>query len=466
MNITFHGAAQTVTGSKHLLTLKSGTKILLDCGMFQGMGAITDDLNRQFGFVPAEIDYLLLSHAHIDHSGLIPLLVKQGFKGTIYSTHATHDLCQIMLADSAHIQEQDTKYINKKRIRQGRSKVKPIYKQEDAVVALTQFKTMHYDRWVKVGNEFEFMFSNAGHILGAAAINLKINENGKTTRLFFSGDIGRPQDLILCAPQPFPQADYIITESTYGDKLHEDNENSKARFLKIVKETCLDNKGKIIIPAFSIGRTQEVVYTLDRLITEKKLPQIDVYVDSPLSVNATNIFRKHPEDFNADIAAYMVKDADPFNFSKMHYITEVEDSKALNELTTPCIIIASSGMTEAGRIKHHIANNVSNPLNTILIVGYCPHDSLGGRLVDGAKEVRIFGEAHQVQARVEMLGSFSAHADYQEMIDYLNCQDKQQVKKVFLVHGDLDVQTIYREKLIADGFRNVVIPAKGDSIEV
>lgn len=466
MNISFHGAAQTVTGSKHLITLKSGIKILLDCGMFQGVGAQTDELNRQFGFDPATIDYVLLSHAHIDHSGLIPMLVKQGFNGTIYSTHATHDLCQIMLADSARIQVQDVKYINKKRTRQGRIHIKPLYTEQDATFALTFFKTMHYNRWVKVGDDFKFMFTDSGHILGAAAINIKIYEDNKTTRIFFSGDIGRPKDLILNPPAPFPQADYIIAESTYGDKLHDDNDSARANFIRIIKETCVEGKGKIIIPAFSVGRTQEVVYQLDRLINEKIIPEINVYVDSPLSVNATAIFKKHPEDFNKEIAEYMLKDADPFGFSKLHYVSEVEESKALNTFPGPYIIISSSGMTEAGRIKHHIANNVGSPENTILIVGYLPSDSLGGRLLAGAKKVRVFGEEYEVKARIESLGSFSAHADYEEMINYLNCQNKAKVKKVFLVHGEPEVQEIYRERLLADGFKNVIIPAKGETFEI
>lgn len=466
MNISFHGAAQTVTGSKHLITLKSGIKILLDCGMFQGVGAHTDELNRQFGFDPSTIDYVLLSHAHIDHSGLLPMLVKQGFNGTIYSTHATHDLCQIMLADSARIQVQDVKYINKKRSRQGRIHIKPLYTELDATFALTFFKTLHYNRWVKLGDDFEFMFTDSGHILGAAAINIKIHEDKKTTRIFYSGDIGRPEDLILNPPAPFPQADYIITESTYGDKLHDDNDSARANFIRIIKETCVDGKGKIIIPAFSVGRTQEVVYQLDRLITEKMIPEINVYVDSPLSVNATAIFKKHPEDFNKEIVEYMLKDADPFGFSKLHYVSEVEESKALNDLSGPLIIISSSGMTEAGRIKHHIANNVGNPENTILIVGYLPSDSLGGRLLAGAKKVRVFGEEYEVKARIESLGSFSAHGDYQEMINYLNCQNKAKVKKVFLVHGEPEVQVIYRERLLAEGFKNVIIPSKGETFEI
>jgi metallo-beta-lactamase family protein len=466
MQVTFYGAAQTVTGSKHLVRLNCGYTILLDCGMFQGLGAETDNLNRTLGFNPASINVVLLSHAHIDHSGLIPLLVKQGFKGSVYSTHATHDLCQLMLLDSAHIQEQDAKFLNKRRAKQKKPLLKPIYNQQDAALALTQFKTLHYNRWVKLNNEVSFMFTDNGHILGAAGINLRINEDEDTKTLFYTGDIGRPQHPILKKPQPFPQADYIITESTYGNRMHEVNEKAQEILLKTIERIIKAGKGKIIIPAFSVGRTQEVVYSLDRFITEGKIPAIDVYVDSPLSVNATAVFRKHPEDFNAEISAYMMHDEDPFHFAKLRYITEVEDSKALNQHSGPCIIISSSGMTEAGRIKHHIANNISNADNTILLVGYCPPETIGGRLAHGAKEVRIFGEMYPVNAQVVVLGNFSAHADYTEMIDYLSCQKSDKVKNIFLVHGEIDVQHDYKNHLIEAGFHSILIPSKGQMFEL
>ncbi|HQV00064.1 MAG TPA: MBL fold metallo-hydrolase, partial [Bacteroidia bacterium] len=445
MQITFYGAAQTVTGSKHLLRLKSGYAVLLDCGMFQGMGAQNLSLNSHLGFDPTQINAVLLSHAHIDHSGLLPLLIKQGYRGVIYSTHATHDLCQLMLLDSAHIQEQDAKFVNKRKSKQNKPHIKPIYTQQDASLALTQFKTVHYNRWIKLNNEVSFMFTDNGHILGAAGISIKVTEDGESKTLFYSGDIGRPHHPILKKPQSFPQADYLIIESTYGNRLHDENTKAQAQLLQEIKRIIDAGKGKIIIPAFSVGRTQEVVYNLDRFISEGKIPAIDVYVDSPLSVNATSVFRKHPEDFNADITNYMMHDDDPFHFSKLHYITDVEDSKALNLLTGPCIIISSSGMTEAGRIKHHIANNVGSADNTILLVGYCPPQTIGGRLADGAPEVRIFGEMYSVKAKVVMLGNFSAHADYLEMIDYLQCQNAELIKKIFLVHGETDVQQAYKQ---------------------
>jgi metallo-beta-lactamase family protein len=458
MQITFHGAARTVTGSKHLITLSNGKKILLDCGFFQGHGSDTDAMNRSFSFNPAEVDYLILSHAHIDHSGNIPNLVKQGFKGSIYCTPATRDLCVIMLADTAHIQESDLKYINRSREEKGLELIQPIYNLHDVDESLNHFVSVPYRKSFRINEDIQFMFTDSGHILGAAGVNLTIKENGKTTRIFFTGDIGRPNDKILKAPEPFPQADYIICESTYGNRLHESAENTEARLLQVIKETCVENNGKIIIPAFSLGRTQEVVYALNNLKNAGKLPKIKVYVDSPLSINATGIMRMHPECFNEAMLQAMRHDSDPFGFDQLFYVKDAESSKKLNDLKEPCIIISASGMAEAGRIKHHIRNNIGNPSNTILMVGYCTPDSLGGKLTAGSKEVSIFGKEYQVKARVEVMNSYSAHADYHEMLDYLSCQKKEVVKKVFLVHGEYDVQTDWREKLLKSGFKNIEIP--------
>ncbi len=433
-------------------------KILLDCGFFQGRGADTDEMNRGFNFDPSQISCLILSHAHIDHSGNISNLVKQGFKGTIYSTPATRDLCTIMLADTAHIQESDLKYINRVREKKGRDPIEPIYTMDDVSETMELFQTVPYRKNFKINDDVQFMFTDSGHILGAAGVNLTINEKGKTVRIFFSGDIGRPNDKILIAPEPFPQTDYIICESTYGNRLHESAENTEARLLQVIKETCVENKGKIIIPAFSLGRTQEVVYALNNLKNAGKLPQLNVYVDSPLSINATGIMRKHPECFNEDILKVMQTDKDPFGFDHLFYVQSAEDSKKLNDRKEPCVIISASGMAEAGRIKHHIKNNISKPVNTILIVGYCTPDSLGGRLAAGNKEVSIFGKEYAVKARVEVMNSYSAHADYKEMLDYLSCQEKDKVKTLFLVHGEYKVQVEWREKLLKSGFKNVEIP--------
>ncbi len=466
MKITFHGAARTVTGSKHLITTASGLKVLLDCGLFQGMGSETDALNRHFGFDPAEIDYLILSHAHIDHSGLIPKLVNEGFKGDIFCTPATHDLCELMLRDSGSIQESDVEYINKKRQRKNLPPFEPLYTSEDAIKCLKQFKDVNYRTWYKITDEVSFYYTDSGHVLGSAAVSLLITENNKVTRLFFSADIGRPGDQILRKPEPFPQADYILCESTYGDRLHEPILDAEQHLLDTVVQTCVTNQGKLIIPAFSLDRTQELIYALDRMENEGKLPEIKVFVDSPLSVKTTKIVEKHIECYNSELKSYMMEgDHKPFYFKNLHFITDVEDSKALNQLKEPCIIISASGMAEAGRVKHHIKNNIEKSKNTILLVGYCTPGSLGGRLGAGATTVRIFGEEYNVNARVVKIDSYSAHADYKEMIGYLKCQDPSQVKKLFLVHGDYDTMLAFKPRLIEAGFKNIYIPEKGETVD-
>ncbi len=465
MKIEFCGAARTVTGSKHLLMPDDGKKILLDCGFFQGRGADTDALNREFIFEPSEIDYLILSHAHIDHSGNIPNLVKQGFKGPIICTPATAELCRIMLLDSAHIQESDIRFMNKRRMKQGQDVLKPIYNVKDAESCFPLFVSVPYNTSYTVYKNLKVMFTDSGHILGAAGVNLQLKENGEVKKIFFSGDIGRYNGSILKDPQPFPQADYIITESTYGDRLHSDATYSEQQLFEVVFNTCVTKKGKLIIPAFSLGRTQELVYALDQMEHKKMLPKINVYVDSPLSVNATNIMRNHPECFNKDILDYMKTDSNPFGFDNLIYVQDVEESKHLNELNEPCIIISASGMADAGRIKHHLANNISNPNNTILMVGYAEPNSLGGKLRAGNKLVRIFGIEHEVKAEVIIIDSYSAHGDYKEMIQYLSCQDIQKVKQVYLVHGEYEVQLKYKDKLMDAGFKNVSIPSQGDVIK-
>ena len=466
MKLSFHGAARTVTGSKHLLTLKQGKRILLDCGMFQGMGLETDELNRHFGFDPATVDYLILSHAHIDHSGLIPVLVKQGFGGKIYCTPSTFDLCCIMLEDSAHIQESDARFINERRKRQGKPPLKPLYTLPDVTVALRQFEPVPYGEWLSIEDSIKLLFTDAGHILGSAVVNLRIEEDFHTKSICYTGDLGRAQPQIIRPAEPFPQCEYLITESTYGDRKHADRTESLDQLLRIVIETCVMKKGKLIIPAFSVGRTQEIVYALDRLEHEGRLPRIPVFVDSPLSTNATEIMRNNPDCFNDEIRSYMERDPDPFGFNKLTYIREAQESKQLNHLKEPCIIISASGMAEAGRIKHHLANNIGSEDNTVMIVGHCESGSLGAKLAEGEKEVRIFGEMHSVRAHVEVLGSFSAHGDVDEMIDILKCQNPSKVKKVFIVHGDYDVQLRYMIRLQREGFRHVEIPEKGSSFEI
>lgn len=458
------GAARTVTGSKHLITTAKGTKILLDCGLFQGIE--TDELNQNFHFDPAEVDYMVLSHAHIDHTGLIPRLVRQGFTGPIYCTPATADLCNIMLLDSAHIQETDLKRVNERRERQGRPLIEILYEAADVEKALGQMKTVPYEQSFWLNDEVEVLFTDAAHLLGSASISLTISEGTEKKQLFFSGDIGRPNDKILRTFSPFPQANYIICESTYGATLHEPEPDMTAHLLRIVEETCVKNGGKLIIPAFAVDRTQEVVYALDQLVSQGRLPVIPVYVDSPLSVKATRVMQDNEECFNPDILAYIHKDGDAFDFPNLHYVSDVADSKAINTRPGPCIIISSSGMAEAGRIKHHIKNNIDDARNTILLVGYASPTSLGGALKRGDKEVRIFGETFEVKAQVAVMDSFSAHGDYKEMLQFLSCQDAAKVKTVFLVHGELDKQLIWKDHLQASGFQHVEIPDMYESVEL
>ena len=463
MKIQFHGAAQQVTGSKHLIITEKGTKILLDCGLFQGIN--TQDLNQNFAFNPAEIDYVVLSHAHIDHTGLLPRLVGKGYSGKIFCTSATKDLCSILLGDSARIQESDLERINKRRFKRGESILESLYSQDDVEKTLSMMEVVNFRETFWLNDEVSIYFTDTGHILGSAAISLTIKENDKEIKLFFSGDIGRPNDKILKSPEGFAQANYIICESTYGSKLHETELDVKAHLLDIVQKICVEKKGKLLIPAFSIDRTQELVYALDQLQTEGKLPLIKVFVDSPLSVNATQIMKKHPECFNPEVLEYLKHgDNDAFGFPNLYYISATEDSKKLNELQEPCIIISASGMAEAGRIKHHIANHVEDPLCAVLLGGYTTPNSLGGQLKAGNKKVNIFGKEFKVNAQVFVMDSFSAHADYQEIIQFLSCQDKSKVKQVFLVHGDYEVQKIFREKLLHEGYSDVYIPAHQEEV--
>ncbi|MCE7067509.1 MBL fold metallo-hydrolase RNA specificity domain-containing protein [Dyadobacter sp. CY326] len=466
MNIQFFGAARTVTGSKHLITTEKGTKILLDCGLFQGIQ--TDELNENFGFKPSEVDYLILSHAHIDHSGLIPRLVKQGFNGPIYCTAATADLCKVMLLDSAHIQEMDVERINKRRKKQGRPLLSELYNATDAANALALFTPVNYREKFHLGNDNEISVSltDAAHLLGSAAVHLTIPDGGVVKQLTFTGDIGRPEDRILRKPDAFPQADIIICESTYGDRLHQKQTDMRGHLLQIVHETCVKRKGKLIIPAFAIDRTQELIYALDQLASSGQLPKIPVYIDSPLAIRATSIMKEHDECFNPEILAYIEKDGDAFAFPYLHYISDVNESIALNDNREPCIIISASGMAEAGRIKHHIKNNVGDPNSTVLLVGYASENTLAGALKRGEKIVNIFGEQFDVRCQVASMESFSGHGDYNEMLAFLSCQAPEKVKQVFLVHGEYETQVAFKLKLEQAGFQNIHIPAQFENIQV
>ena len=471
MKVKFCGAAQEVTGSAHLITLENGFTILLDCGLYQGRSKDMQNFNENWLFKPSQIDCMILSHAHIDHSGRIPKLVKDGYSGYIYCTHATRSLSNIMLLDSAKIQVRDAQYYNKRllkkkkrRNRKKKPKV-PLYNTDDVRATMDKFVGYSYNTWFKIHPNVEVLFRDAGHILGSANVSLKIKENGKTIRFGFSGDIGRPNRPILRDPVPMPKLDYLICESTYGDKDHSAAPAEMERFLSIIKKTCIEKKGKLIIPAFSVGRTQEIVYLLDQLETAGRLPKIPVFVDSPLAVNATLVFGAHPECFDADMHEYLLIDDNPFGFNSLTYVRKVEVSKSINSITTPCIIISSSGMMNAGRVRHHLFNNIDNNKNTLLIVGYCSPDTPGGMLRDGVEKLKLFGEWKPVNMDIEIMDSFSAHGDRHEMAAFINNQ-KKQLKKIFLVHGVKDRQEKFKVFLGKRGFKNIEIPKLGSEVKI
>ena len=466
MKLKFMGAAREVTGSKHLITTKKGLNILLDCGMYQGKGLETDAMNRDLGFDPAEIDYLILSHAHIDHSGLIPYIYKEGFRGTVLCTPATRDLCAIMLADAGRIQEADTHTFNKKRKDQNLPPVEPIYTEKDAQECMSCFISVPYHKQFNIEGEVTVEFFDAGHILGSSCVYLEIKDGRRTIKLGFTGDIGRYNKRILKDPEPFPQVDYLIMESTYGDRLHTTIEDAEQELLMAVLDTCTKKKGKLIIPSFAVGRAQEIIYALDRLETADLLPDIDVFVDSPLSVSATNIMRLHTECFGPSILQYMKKDPDPFGFDRLQYIQSVEASKALNVRHKPCVIISASGMMEAGRVKHHLANHIDDPTTTILCVGYCEPKTLGARIMRGDKTVSIFGHIYEVRAELRRIESLAGHGDYSEMINYIGCQEKRRLKKIFLVHGEAATQEHFRDTLNEVGWNRVEIPEFRQEVEL
>lgn len=459
MKLKFLGAAREVTGSKVMLTTDSGKRILFDCGMFQGKGLETDGMNRDLGFDPSLVDHIILTHAHIDHSGLIPYVYRLGFRGSVICSNATRDLCSIMLADTAYIQEHDTKVFNKRRTKKGLPLVTPLFDQEDARNCMDLFIGVPKEMKFRIDDNLKVRFTNTGHMLGSGVANLMITENGRSTRIAYTGDIGRPSGRILAPPDPFPQTDILITESTYGDRLHQDTVSADEELLKTVVHTCVEKGGKLIIPSFSVGRTQEIVYSLNKFFNQGKLPRVEIFVDSPLAINATTIFRMHPECFNRDVLRVMQTDTDPFGFDSLTYVMKQEESKKLNDYKKPCIIISASGMAEAGRIKHHLANNISNPLNTILMVGYCSPVTLGARIARGEKEVSIFGTVYKVNAEVKSIDSFSGHGDYREMISFLNCQEKSSIRNTFLVHGEYETQVNYSARLQEEGFRNIQIPS-------
>ncbi|MFC1569056.1 MBL fold metallo-hydrolase RNA specificity domain-containing protein [bacterium] len=465
MELQIFGAAQEVTGSMHVLTV-SGKTILLDCGLFQGRRQEAFEKNSNMPFDPASIDVMVLSHAHIDHSGNIPQLVKNGFKGSIFCTHATQDLVNIMLRDSAHIQEKDAEYVNKKHAKKGLPSIQPLYIMKDAEKCMSHFVGLGYERSFSILPNVQLTFVDAGHILGSAIVMLDIDDNGKKKRLTFTGDLGRKNLPIIKDPVQVTETDLLITESTYGNRFHDPIEDMKACVQKTVNET-VQRGGKIIVPSFSVGRTQELVYYLHELVNEGHLPEIPIYVDSPLSVNATEIFRLHTECFDEETRElFLANHEDPFGFYRLNYIRHVEDSKKLNTIKEPCMIISASGMCEAGRIIHHLKNNARDERNTILIIGFMAENTLGRKIVERQPTIKVFGEEIPLRAHVEVMNGFSAHADQNELMDYYRGMDKNRLKEVFVVHGESESAQTLADMIQSDIVQNVHVPVRGEKFEI
>ncbi len=464
MKITFDGATQTVTGSKYYLEV-NGYRLLMECGLFQGKRKDFYERNHTFNFDIRKLDAVLLSHAHIDHSGNLPNLIKHGYEGPIYATRPTVDLADVMLRDSGHIQEADAEYVNRKRARRGEPPVDPLYTIADAEHVQTHFRAVDYSQPFEPVPGVTVRFLDAGHILGSAGIVLDIDEHGQKFRLWFSGDIGR-RDLPLMNDPVLPEnADYLIMESTYGDKSHDDPEEAYIELRDSVKR-AIERSGKVIIPAFAVGRTQELVYDLNRMITEGEIPVIPVYVDSPLAVHTTQVFQKHAYLFDEETQAFVREGRHPaLNFPGLTYIQSVEESKALNDRRDPMIIIAASGMAETGRILHHLKNNIQNPRNMILIVSWQAPDTLGRRLADRENTVRIFGELYDRRAEVVTIGGFSAHAGQNMLVNYAKSSSAS-LKKIFVVHGEPPAANMLMSKLEEVGIRSFEYPQYQESVQI
>ncbi|MGB8656252.1 MAG: MBL fold metallo-hydrolase [Candidatus Zixiibacteriota bacterium] len=463
MKITFLGATKSVTGSMHLIE-SNGHRILMDCGLFQGRREESNARNRNFPFDPGSVERVVLSHAHIDHSGNLPNLAKQGYENSIYSTFATRDLCVVMLKDTAHIQKKDAQYLNKRDEGGGQPPIEPLYDFEDVEQALSLFRGIGYRKGFYVAADVKLTFYDAGHILGSALSIFDIKENGRSLKLGYIVDLGRKDLPILRDPEMVKGIDFMIIESTYGNRLHEDLKETEKRLAQVVDET-FQSGGKIIIPAFSVGRTQDIVYTLHRLQNQKEIPHLKIFVDSPLSVNVTEIFKLHPGCFDKETNQMIASHDDPFGWGDVTYIRDAEESKKLNNLDQPCIIISASGMCESGRILHHLKNNIEDPKNTIMVVGFMAQDTLGRRIVERQKKVRILGEEHSLRARVEVFDAFSAHADRNELLEYVD-YTKDSLKGVFVVHGEIEQSRALAEGIRGLGIPNVLVPDFGEEVNL
>ncbi|PYG87603.1 metallo-beta-lactamase family protein [Ruminiclostridium sufflavum DSM 19573] len=470
MNITFLGAAETVTGSCYLVETRE-TKFLVDCGMFQGSKNEAILNAEPFSFNPGDLDFMLLSHAHIDHSGRIPKLYMDGFKGDIYATKATVQLCGIMLPDSGHIQETENEWTNRKRQRAGKSAVKPIYTVKEATDCLRLFKSVKYDEVTKVSEDVKVRFNDAGHILGSSIIEIWVNESGKDTKIVFSGDLGNKDMPILKDPSLISDADYLVVESTYGDRLHSHKQGAERieKFINIITETVAMG-GNVVIPSFAVGRTQEIIYELNKymdVFSDKvnKILDLPVFVDSPLATSATQIFRENLDCFDEEAKAYIANGDNPLDFPTLQFTKSPEESRKLNERKDSIIIISASGMCDAGRIKHHLKHNLWRKDSTVLFVGYQAEGSLGRRIIDGAPKVKIFGEEISVNARIEVIDGFSGHADKEGLLSWIGSFNRKP-KKVFIVHGEKETMPVFAETITGEFGIQCIIPARGDSFVV
>jgi metallo-beta-lactamase family protein len=465
MQIQFWGAARTVTGSMHLLTI-NGQKLLLDCGLFQGKRSIANERNRSLPFDAKTIDACILSHAHTDHTGVLPVLTKSGYDGHIFCTSATRDLAAVMLRDSARIQENDAYYFNKHATERGLQPIKPIYIDADATACVRHFVAYEYHRTFEPIPGVQATFYDAGHILGSTFLTLDIDEGGKKSRLVFTGDLGRKHLPILRDPEAVNQTDIYITEGTYGGRHHAPIEDTRSELAQIVTDTY-DRQGILIIPAFAVGRTQEIVYDLQQLVDQHQIPDLPIYVDSPLAINVTEVFRMHPECYDEEISNYIKSDpdGDAFGFSRLTYVRETEASKALNDRKDPSVIIAASGMCEAGRVLHHLRHHISDPRCSIVFAGYQAENTLGRKILDGQPRVKIFGEELEVKARVKKLEGYSGHGDHDDLVGFAHNMAKKP-SHTFIVHADYEAAQALQTGLQGVGLKNVAIPDRGDLVEI
>ena len=451
------GGAGEVTGSKHFIRI-NGQLIQIDCGAFQGRRSEADKKNRTWSFNAEEVHDVVLTHAHFDHSGLLPLLPKKGFQGNIYTTPASRDLASLILMDSAHLQARDIEYLRKKAKKKGATlNREPLYNEREVADVLTRFVTLSYHRPISLGEGLRCEFYDAGHILGSSVTVMTVSQNGKSLSIGFSGDLGRKNLPILRDPEPIPPVDYLIMESTYGNRLHDPIEDAAQKLAEVINRT-IDRRGKIIIPAFAVERTQELVYFIHLISDEGLIPKVPVYVDSPMATNATSIFRVHQECYDEETRqAFLDHHQNPFGFNELNYVSSTEESKRLNTLKEPAIIISASGMCESGRILHHLKNNIENPANTILIVGFMAQNTLGRKIVERQSEVKIFGDVYKLRAEVAILNAFSAHADYAEILEYINQLDRSKLKGIFLVHGEPEAQEHLKGLLEEQGYGTTLV---------